>query len=88
MLVTEPLGPEWLAGTPAGRPFLEGDSVVSPLVAMTVIVVALSGLASLTLILCFLWRVYERGGRADLTSAGKAIRDASVRDWGWVSARK
>jgi hypothetical protein len=45
--------------------------VIPTLAALTMIVIAVSGVASLALLLYFLWRVYERGGRADLTSAGR-----------------
>jgi hypothetical protein len=44
-------------------------------VAVAIAIAALAGLGSLALILRFLWRVYERGGRADLSVAAKALRN-------------
>jgi hypothetical protein len=37
------------------------------------------GFLSLLAILTFLWKVYDRGGRADLSAASRAIRDARQR---------
>jgi hypothetical protein len=45
-------------------------------------VATLAGVVSLALILRFLWRVYERGGRSDLTAAAKALR--LVHDPNWI----
>jgi hypothetical protein len=45
-------------------------------------VLALTGLASLALVLRFLWLVYDRGGRADLIAAARAFRQ--VHDPNWV----
>jgi uncharacterized membrane protein len=43
-------------------------------IVVAITVAALAGLVSLALILWFLWRVYERGGRSDLVAAAKALR--------------
>lgn len=44
-------------------------------VAVAIAIGALAGLGSLALILRFLWRVYERGGRAALSVAAKVLRN-------------
>ncbi len=45
---------------------------------MTVIVVATSLFSFLSLLatLVFLWKVYKRGGRSDLTAAARALHEA------------
>jgi hypothetical protein len=37
---------------------------------------SLIGFLSLLITLVFLWKVYKRGGRHDLTAAARALRDA------------
>jgi hypothetical protein len=57
---------------------------MNPTLALAaLIVIAATGLISLTLILRFLWRVYEHGGRTDVRSAAAALRQ--VYDPSWVS---
>lgn len=64
---------------PAGPPKIAQDTnMISTLAVIGVIVGAISGLASLALLLLFLWRVYDRGGQTDLVAAAKALRQ--VRD--------
>lgn len=53
-------------------------------IVIAITVAALAGLVSLSLILWFLWQVYERGGRSDLAAAAKALRQ--VHDPSWVSS--
>jgi hypothetical protein len=53
-------------------------------IVVAITVAALAGLLSLALILWFLWRVYERGGRSDLAAAAKALRQ--VHDPHWVAS--
>jgi hypothetical protein len=53
-------------------------------IVVAITVAALAGLLSLALILWFLWRVYERGGRCDLAAAAKALRQ--VHDPHWVAS--
>jgi len=40
-------------------------------------------LIALISVLVFLWKVYDRGGRTDLTAAARAVRDA--REWPWIA---
>jgi hypothetical protein len=50
---------------------------VIELTTTTAIAIAsLTGFLSLLATLVFLWKVYKRGGRQDLTAAGRALRDA------------
>lgn len=44
------------------------------LAAVSLIVTGVAGVITLALILRFLWRVYERGGATDLTTAAEAVR--------------
>jgi len=53
-------------------------------IVVAITVAALAGLASLALILRFLWRVYDQGGRSDLEVAAKALR--LVHDPSWVAS--
>jgi len=44
--------------------------------AVVVMATSLIGFLSLLAVLVFLWKVYKRGGRHDLTAAARALRDA------------
>lgn len=44
--------------------------------AIVVMGTSLIGFLSLVAVLVFLWKVYKRGGRQDLTAAARALRDA------------
>lgn len=44
--------------------------------AVVVMATSLIGFLSLLITLVFLWKVYKRGGRHDLTAAARALRDA------------
>lgn len=44
--------------------------------AVVVMATSLIGFLSLLITLVFLWKVYKRGGRQDLTAAARALRDA------------
>lgn len=44
--------------------------------AIVVLGTSLIGLLSLIAVLVFLWKVYKRGGRRDLTAAARALHDA------------
>jgi hypothetical protein len=55
--------------------------MISTLAVIGVTVGAVSGLASLALLLLFLWRVYDRGGRTDLVAAAKALRQVHDPNW-------
>lgn len=44
--------------------------------ALVVMGTSLIGFLSLVAVLVFLWKVYKRGGRQDLTAAAHALRDA------------
>jgi hypothetical protein len=46
------------------------------------------GFLSLLAILVFLWKVYDRGGRADLNAASRAIRDARQRQLSVPATRR
>lgn len=43
--------------------------------AVVVMATSLIGFLSLLITLVFLWKVYKRGGRHDLTAAARALRD-------------
>src|SRR4029079_4269144 len=64
--------------SPEDRSGLNMNSTVA---VVGLIVGAASGLASLALLLWFLWRVYDRGGRTDLVAAAKALRQVYDPSW-------
>jgi hypothetical protein len=43
---------------------------------MAVAATGLFGFLSLLVIVVFLWKVYKRGGRGDLTAAARALRES------------
>jgi len=47
--------------------------------AITFTIAGLFGFLSLLVTTVFLWKVYERGGRTDLTAAARALREARPR---------
>ena len=55
--------------------------MISTLAVIGVITGGVCGLASLALLLRFLWRVYDRGGRTDLVAAAKALRQVHDPNW-------
>ena len=55
--------------------------MISTLAVIGMIVSAVSGLASLALLLLFLRHVYDRGGLTDLMAAAKAVRQVHSLTW-------